>query len=79
MGAQERMDYTAIGATVNLAARLVQAAQPGQILLPEALLSQLRTPVTVKSVESMEFKNISEPLRVAELGQDSIQDTEPRA
>ena len=67
MGAQNRLDYTAIGATVNLGARLVQNAQPGQILVPQALLPRLRTPVFVRGTEAMRFKNISQPLEVADV------------
>lgn len=67
MGASERMDYTAIGATVNLGARLMQVARPGQILMLESLLVKLSPPVPVKSIEEMDFKGISEALRVAEL------------
>ncbi|MBT3345001.1 MAG: HAMP domain-containing protein [Gemmatimonadetes bacterium] len=67
MGASDRMDYTAIGATVNLGARLMQVAKPGQILLPESLLAQLGDSVPVKGIEVMNFKGISEALRVAEL------------
>ena len=67
MGARDRMDYTAIGATVNLGARLLQVATPGQILLPEALLAQLDPAVQAKQVEVMSFKGISEAMRVVQL------------
>lgn len=67
MGAQSRLDYTAIGATVNLGARLMQVAQPGQILIPQALLARLQTPVTVCRAQAMAFKGISEPLAVAQI------------
>lgn len=36
MGAKNRMDYTVLGSTVNLAARLCDKADPGQVLLDTA-------------------------------------------
>lgn len=37
IGSVERMQYTAIGDTVNIAARLVSRAEPGQILISETM------------------------------------------
>jgi len=37
IGSDERMQYTAIGDTVNIAARLVSRAEPGQILISEPM------------------------------------------
>ena len=37
IGSAERMQYTAIGDTVNIAARLVSRAEPGQILISETM------------------------------------------
>ena len=39
IGSDERMQYTAIGDTVNIAARLVGRAEPGQILISETMHS----------------------------------------
>lgn len=36
MGAKDRMDFTVLGSTVNLSARLCSKAEPGQVLLDEA-------------------------------------------
>ena len=36
MGARERMDFTVLGSTVNLSARLCSKADPGQVLLDQA-------------------------------------------
>lgn len=38
MGARERMDFTVLGSTVNLSARLCGKADPGQVLLDGATL-----------------------------------------
>jgi adenylate cyclase len=44
MGSPERMDYTVIGDTVNLGARLCSAAAPGQVLISEATFRALEAP-----------------------------------
>ena len=67
MGAQSRLDYTAIGAAVNLGARLMQVATPGQILVPHALLAGLATPIAVRQVHRMSFKGLSDEIEVAEV------------
>ena len=67
MGAQNRLDYTAIGAAVNLGARLMQVAAPGQILVPQALLVELEVEVPVKELHKIAFKGFSEEMEVAEL------------
>ena len=57
-GSAERTDYTAIGPCVNIAARLQQAAEPGQILVSAAVADYLQeeeitkcTPLQLKGVD----------------------------
>lgn len=73
MGATNRMDYTAIGASVNLGARLMQVAGPGQILLPVSLLDRLAKPVRVRQREEMTFKGLSEKIDIAEIAFDNAE------
>ncbi len=42
MGARDRMDFTVLGSTVNLSARLCGKAEPGQVLLDSATLEAAR-------------------------------------
>jgi class 3 adenylate cyclase/tetratricopeptide (TPR) repeat protein len=70
-GTEERL---ATGDAVNVAARLEQAAQPGEILLGEETLRLVRGAVEVEAVAPVEAKGKSEPLaafRLVEVDQGS--------
>lgn len=69
MGAENRLDYTVIGAEVNLCARLCGGAEAGEILIRRDLLERLDLDVEVRQVKSMRFKNISEPLDIASIAE----------
>jgi class 3 adenylate cyclase len=77
VGTAERMEYTALGHTVNLAARLCGDAQEGEILTvphsyhaARAALKQPKPPLEkiphlhFEFLERRTFKNISEPVEV---------------
>jgi class 3 adenylate cyclase len=66
MGAKERMDYTVIGAAVNLGSRLCSAAKAGQILIPAALVTDLQQFVFTPPV-TMQFKGITSEIAVVEV------------
>ena len=58
-GTEERL---ATGDAVNVAARLEQAAQPGEILIGEATLALRRDGVEVEAVEPLELKGKADPV-----------------
>lgn len=60
-GSTERSDYTAIGPTVNIAARLQEAAQPGTILV-SSTVAQFLPPYEAISVGPKTLKGVSEPV-----------------
>ena len=57
----------ALGDPVNVAARLEQAARPGEILLGDETLRLVRDAVEVEALEPLSVKGKSEPLRAFRL------------
>ncbi len=67
MGAMDRMDYTALGSTVNLGARLCSSAKPGKILIRKDLLDQQTINVKRGDLLLMAFKGITQKLKIVEV------------
>jgi len=67
IGNDLHMDYTAVGETTHLAARMEQAARPGTVLIAPSTLNLGEGFVTVKSVGPVRVKGRSEPVDVHEL------------
>ncbi len=67
IGDDLRMDYTAKGQTVNLAARMEQIAEPGRIYLTRYTATQVEGYFELRDLGSMPIKGISEPVSVYEL------------
>src|SRR6266702_8654786 len=61
------MDYSAIGQTVHLAARMEQLATPGRILLTAATLRLVEGFVHVTALGPVPVKGLVEPVEVFEL------------
>ena len=62
IGDKLRMDYTAVGDTTNLAARLQQHTEPGTILISEATYRLVRDDVQADRLEPIAVKGKSEPI-----------------
>jgi PAS domain S-box-containing protein len=67
VGTQNRLDYTAIGDSVNTAKRLQEHASEGQILLTQAVASRVRGQVGLLPMGRLQIKGREEPLEVFEL------------
>jgi class 3 adenylate cyclase/tetratricopeptide (TPR) repeat protein len=63
-GTEERL---ATGDAVNVAARLEQAAQPGEVLVDEPTLALVREAVEVEPVEPLELKGKTKPVHAYRL------------
>jgi class 3 adenylate cyclase/tetratricopeptide (TPR) repeat protein len=74
IGNNLRMDYTAIGDTTNLAARLQQIAEAGAILISHATQLHSGPGILVESLGPLRVKGRSEPVKVFKVvGQDTSQ------
>src|SRR5581483_7662447 len=67
IGSDLHMDYTAVGQTTRLAARMEQLATPGSILLAPAALQLAEGYIQVKALGPVQVKGLSEPVEVYEL------------
>jgi class 3 adenylate cyclase len=67
IGSDLRMDYTAVGQTTHLAARMEQMAMPGSILLSPATLRLVEGYVQVRSLGPIPVKGLAEPVEVHEV------------
>ena len=67
VGCEFRMDYTAIGDTVNTAARLEANAKKGQVLISDALYERLKDRIEVNEIGQIPLKGKSNGIMVYEV------------
>jgi class 3 adenylate cyclase/tetratricopeptide (TPR) repeat protein len=67
IGSDLHMDYTAVGQTTHLAARMEQMAKPGSSLATPATLRLVEGYVLVRSLGPVPIRGLPEPLEVFEL------------
>ena len=67
IGSDLHMDYTAVGQTTHLAARMEQLAEPGSILLSPATMELAEGYVDVKPLGPLPVKGLPTPVDVYEL------------
>jgi class 3 adenylate cyclase/tetratricopeptide (TPR) repeat protein len=67
IGDDLRMDYTAQGHTVGLAARMEQIAEAGKVYLTEHAAALVQGFFQLRDLGQMQVKGVAEPLRVHEL------------
>lgn len=67
VGNQERMEYTIMGAPVNLAARLEKLAGPGEIVFPFDPERGRRLPVGPYTLEQVQIKGLQKPVRIGRI------------
>jgi len=67
LGSEERLEYSLVGDTVNLAQRLQQWAEPGQTVLSEATYRQLRVPLEAELLPPATVKGRVAPVKAYKL------------
>jgi class 3 adenylate cyclase/tetratricopeptide (TPR) repeat protein len=67
VGSDLRMDYTAVGQTTHLAARMEQLATPGTVRLTGETLRLAEGYVEVRSLGPIPVKGLSDPIEIFEL------------
>jgi class 3 adenylate cyclase/tetratricopeptide (TPR) repeat protein len=67
VGSDLRMDYSAVGQTTHMAARMEQMATPGTIQLTLSTLRAAQELIQVASLGAVPVKGIAEPLEIFEL------------
>jgi len=67
IGSEKRVDYTAIGDTVNLASRLCSVAKGGQVIISKNTYSKVRDKVEAKKIGEVKLKGKEKPVVIYEV------------
>lgn len=66
MGSQDHMDYTVIGDSINVAARLCGVAHQGQVLVSKAIADAIGDQITWQELPPVSVKGKDHPIGIAE-------------
>ncbi|MBA3469953.1 MAG: tetratricopeptide repeat protein [Herpetosiphonaceae bacterium] len=69
VGSAERHEYTVMGETVNLAARLFEAARPGHLLLPALTYQEVRHLVDAEPLPELNLKGFTKAVAAFQIQQ----------
>jgi class 3 adenylate cyclase len=67
IGSAARLDYTVVGSHVNLAARLAERAQAGQVLVADRTLVATRDLVDAREIDEVELEGVNRPVKIYEV------------
>jgi len=69
MGSADRMDYTVVGDTVNLASRFSHAGRPGQIIISQeiALGKSLKDRIKTEAVDTISIRGKTKPISIFQI------------
>jgi len=67
VGSTLRMEYTALGDTVNIASRLESLSRAGQIVLGESTAQAVKNEIPVVPLGNVRLKGKQEPINVFEV------------
>ena len=68
VGSERRSTYTVLGATVNLAARLMQRASHGEVLVAGETANRISTQYALERLGNEEIKGFDEPMQICRVG-----------
>jgi len=66
-GSEDRLNYTALGSTVNIAARLESICEPDRVTISHATYALVKGEFECKEVGDVELKGFHEPVRIYEV------------